>query len=146
MIRRLLIMTGTCGSCVLRIDMLTFTTEHHEMLHAQMLHQEQKVQEAILGRYHPLPTLLQGVQHHTCQVRPPLTLLTSDITSPHSPLITPNSVLKTERNAVDFTSGNSHVRHEQAQTAKIAEQSILHRYCNSRYLILTPTQLQIWKI
>jgi hypothetical protein len=50
-------MTGTCSSCGLRIDMLTFTAGYHEMLHAQKLRQEQKAQEAVLGRYHHLPTL-----------------------------------------------------------------------------------------
>jgi hypothetical protein len=85
------------------LSWLTFTTEHHEMLHAQKLRQEQKVQEAILGHYHHLPTHQQGVQDHTYRVLPLLTFLTSDIPSPHPPLILPNSVLEVERNAADFT-------------------------------------------
>jgi hypothetical protein len=103
MIKRFLIMTGTCGSQSFFVDILTFLIEHHEILHALSLLQEQKAREDILGRYHQFTRLQQRVQCHISQTLLLLRHLAGDIAKSHSPPIFLNNEPKTERNAVDCT-------------------------------------------
>jgi hypothetical protein len=139
-------MTGMCGSRSFCVDVLTFSVERCGVLHTDLLRRKQKAPDEILGRCHPFMPLLQEVPCPTSLARRPLNHRASAIPQFHVWPIFPDNEQTIERNAVVFTSGNSHGRHERDPTAKIAEPSILHQFFNYKSPTSTPTPLQIWTI